>query len=93
MNMIALVAYDISDHATRARLHGFLKEFGLNTQKSVFECEVDEEALTMIVKRARKEIDPRTDSVRIYRICESCSRKVQISGRGVKVLRLDFMVL
>jgi CRISPR-associated protein Cas2 len=90
--MIALVVYDISDHGARARFHRFLKEFGLNTQKSVFECEVDETAIREIKVSASSLIDPETDSVRIYRVCGNCVQKTEISGQGIKVTDLDLMV-
>ena len=91
--MIVLVSYDISANKKRGEFHKFLKEFGLNTQKSVFECELDREGLAHIASFARKLIDPATDSVRMYRICAGCMRNVRISGQGVKVTQLDFMIV
>jgi CRISPR-associated protein Cas2 len=91
--MIALITYDISDNSTRRHFHVFLKEFGLNTQKSVFECEIDESALKTIKAKAVKIIDPETDSVRIYRLCSRCVKKTQVSGQGIKVVSLDFLVV
>jgi CRISPR-associated protein Cas2 len=91
--MIVLIAYDISSNKKRGRLHKFLKEFGLNTQKSVFECELDKEGLAHIASFAGKLIDPDTDSVRMYRICAGCMRKVRISGQGIKITQMDFMIV
>ena len=91
--MIVIVTYDISSNKKRTCLHKFLKEFGLNTQKSVFECDLDPEGLSRIVSFARKQIDPRTDSVRIYRSCARCLRKVQLSGRGMKLTQMDYMII
>ena len=91
--MIALITYDISKNSTRTKLHAFLKEYGLNTQKSVFECEVDEQALKDIKRFAAGVIDPETDSVRIYRLCSRCVKKTEISGLGIKVTNMDFMVV
>lgn len=91
--MITLITYDISDNRTRTRLHEFLKEFGLNTQKSVFECDIDDLALRRIREYCRRSIDMRTDSVRIYRICSSCIRKVIISGQGMRVTQLEYMIV
>lgn len=91
--MIVLVTYDISDNRTRGRLHKFLKEFGLNTQRSVFECDLDGKGLARLVAVARGLIDADTDSVRFYRLCASCQRKVTISGLGLKVTQLDFLIV
>lgn len=91
--MISLITYDISDDSTRRNFHAFLKEFGLNTQKSVFECEIDEYALKKIKAKANSIINQETDSVRIYRLCSRCVKKTQISGLGIKVISLDYMVV
>jgi CRISPR-associated protein Cas2 len=91
--MIALVAYDISRNSARTRLHKYLKEFGLNTQKSVFECDVDEQAVRRILSRARELMDEETDSLRVYMVCAGCVRKVQISGQGIKVTQLEYAIV
>lgn len=90
--MLAVICYDISSNRQRARLHRVLKEYGLNTQKSIFECEVDRLALLEIVREAQQLINPETDSFRIYRICAQCQKQVVVSGLGLKVENLDFMI-
>lgn len=91
--MIVLISYDITSNKKRSRLHKYLKEFGLNTQKSVFECDLDKEGLEQVVRFSRRLIDPATDSVRMYKICERCLRKVRISGLGIKITQMDFMIV
>ena len=91
--MLALVMYDISDNKSRTRLHKQLKEFGLNTQKSVFECEVAWDTLEKLIENGEGCLDPETDSFRIYRVCERCRRKVAVSGQGLKLVGLDYMVI
>ena len=91
--MITLVTYDIADNKARGKLHGFLKEFGINTQKSVFECDIDDEAVSRIKSHCRETIDFSRDSVRIYRICSRCMKKVILSGKGLKVTQTDYMVV
>lgn len=90
--MLAIIAYDVSCHRARARLHKFLKEYGLNTQKSVFECQVDLDALQVIVATAKTLLDPATDSLRIYRICSRCQKRVSVSGLGIKVTQMEFFI-
>lgn len=91
--MMALIVYDVTDNRTRARLHRFLKEFGLNTQKSVFEGELSQEGLERIVAYARRHLDRKTDSLRIYGLCAACRRQVLISGQGLRLEPLDFVVV
>jgi CRISPR-associated protein Cas2 len=91
--MNVLISYDITSNKRRGRLHRFLKEFGLNTQKSVFECDLDKEGLARIISYCKWNIDPGTDSVRMYKICTRCLRKVRISGLGIKITQLDFMII
>lgn len=91
--MVVMISYDISSNRTRGRVHRFLREFGLNTQKSVFECDLEPDALKRIVKYLGTMINPATDSVRIYRICPGCLRKVQVSGLGIRLRQLDWLIL
>lgn len=87
-----LISYDISKNRTRARFHKFLKEFGLNTQKSVFECDLDDAGIVRVLAEARSELDTTTDTLRLYRICARCQRKVTVSGLGLKVVQLDYLI-
>ncbi|MDL1987964.1 MAG: CRISPR-associated endonuclease Cas2 [Deltaproteobacteria bacterium] len=91
--MIVLVTYDITDPKRLRKLHAFLKEFGLNTQKSVFECDIDKTALKGIRRYCKENLDLSRDSVRIYKICSGCIKNVIISGLGLKITQLDYMVV
>ena len=91
--MIVLVTYDITDPKRLQNLHKFLKEYGLNTQKSVFECDIDEEGIRQIRGYCKERLDIDTDSVRIYKICSRCINKVILSGRGFKVTQLEYMIV
>ncbi len=91
--MLALVSYDIVDNKTRTRLHKFLKEFGLNTQKSVFECEIDHLALRRIEEYAAVNLDSGRDSLVIFTLCKRCQRSVAVSGLGIKLLTTEYLVL
>ena len=91
--MITLITYDITEPKRLNNLRRFLKEFGLRTQKSVFECDVDDAAIRRIRAYCRDHLDLDKDSVRIYRICNRCINKVVISGLGLKVTQLDYMIV
>lgn len=91
--MITMITYDITDPRRLTRLHKFLREFGLNTQKSVFECDIDDTALKQLRAYCRDNLDITADSVRIYKICNHCISKVILSGKGIKVTRFEYMIL
>lgn len=91
--MITLITYDITEPKRLNDLRKFLKEFGLRTQKSVFECDIDDVALGRIRAYCRDNLDIAKDSVRIYKICNRCINKVTISGTGLKVTQLDYMII
>jgi len=91
--MITLVTYDITEPKRLRHLHKFLKEFGINTQKSVFECDLDRLALKKIRNYCKNSLDLDTDSVRIYKICTRCINKVVLSGQGMKITNLEYQVI
>jgi len=91
--MITLITYDITEPKRLNNMRHFLKEFGLRTQKSVFECDIDDVAIRRIRAYCRDNLDLDKDSVRIYRICNRCINKVVISGLGLKVTQLDYMIV
>lgn len=91
--MIVLITYDITDPKRLRKTHKFLKEFGLNTQKSVFECDIDDLALKKIRRYCKDNLDLSSDSVRFYKICSRCIKKVIISGLGLKITQLDYLVV
>lgn len=91
--MISLITYDITDPKRLRNMHKYLKEFGINTQKSVFECDIDDAALKIIRAWCRVNLDLAEDQVRIYKICSRCLNKVMISGQGLKITQLDYAVV
>ncbi|ABC76487.1 MAG: CRISPR-associated endonuclease Cas2 [Leptolinea sp.] len=91
--MIVLITYDITEPKRLTALHHFLKEFGLNTQKSVFECDIDEAGIRKIRAYCRNNLNIAKDSVRIYKICSRCINKVVLSGLGLKVTQLEYTVI
>ncbi|MGB9498187.1 MAG: CRISPR-associated endonuclease Cas2 [Dissulfuribacterales bacterium] len=91
--MISMITYDITDPKRLRKMHAFLKEYGINTQKSVFECDIDDAALKVIRVFCREKLDLKEDQVRIYKICSRCINKVNISGQGLKITQLDYAVI
>ena len=91
--MQTIVAYDIRDDRTRARIFRLLEELGLNTQRSVFECELDARQRARIQAAAEELLDPETDTLLIYPLCRRCARRVWVLGQGIAVVHTDWMVV
>jgi len=59
-----------------------LKGSGFHVQKSVFECHLSLRQVERLVKLLYRRIDPETDSVRIYELCERCVPEIRVIGVG-----------
>ena len=72
--MIRLViVYDIVDNKTRRIISDILEGYGIRVNKSVFECMIKTKPIQKeMVAKLKKEINPKTDSIRIYTICQNC---------------------
>lgn len=91
--MLYLISYDVSDDNQRRHVMEALKDYGRRVQYSVFECNLDEKALKELVERLDFDIDPATDSCRLYRLCEACAGQVTILGRGDRYSEPDFVIV
>ena len=68
-----LVCYDVSDDQRRRRVERVLRGVGRRVQESVFECRLTTTLATTTRRRIGPLIDPATDSVRWYRVCDACA--------------------
>jgi len=91
--MNTVITYDIVKNRTRTRFHKFLKEMGLPSQYSVFECRLDDHELSMIRNYCRDNLNLKEDSVRIYRVCKICRKKALLQGKGLHFPTLDWTIL
>ena len=74
--MLILVCYDVNTETRegRRRLRRVAKvceSTGQRVQKSVFECQLDLALFEKLERALLKEIDPRQDCLRLYRIPET----------------------
>lgn len=91
--MRTLIAYDISDHRARRKFFAFLREKGLHTQKSVFECELGAGDVAEVLRVAAA-LDMRPqDSVVLWPLCRRCAQGAVILGRGIGLARTSWMVI
>jgi len=80
--MFVVIAYDCTDDSRRLRVAKVLLDYGYRVQYSVFEADLDEDLLKELIKRLSSQIDPREDSVRIYRICQRCLTQIHLVGQA-----------
>lgn len=77
-----LLAYDMADDKRRARLAKEMEAVGARVQGSVFEAYLSHKELAEVIRRTRKILDEKEDSLRVYRLCAECREKIKIYGRG-----------
>jgi len=77
-----VIAYDISEDGRRARLAAILQSYGDRVQRSVFVCPLDADALQELCHRASQIINPRTDSLYVFRQCSTCWDAVGVYGQA-----------
>jgi CRISPR-associated protein Cas2 len=70
-----------------------LKGYGFHVQKSVFECYLDAAQLEKLQKRLQREMNPETDSIRIYAMTLAAVQQVRILGKGEVNELLHLMVI
>ena len=84
--MEILITYDINtvDKNGKRRLRRvaqLCEKYGQRVQYSVFECDLDQAQLEVLVHRLEKLIDKDCDSVRLYRLREPRDRYLQVIGQ------------
>lgn len=77
-----VLTYDISDDKRRLKIAKLMESVGDRVQHSVFEAYLTPAELEKLLKRVRKVLSEREDSVRVYQLCTSCRGKVHTEGQG-----------
>ena len=75
-----LICYDIVDDRKRTKLAEFLLDYGDRVQYSVFEFDVSEKILDILVEGVVKYVSEDEDNLRIYRLCAECAGLVKEFG-------------
>lgn len=73
--MKMLIAYDIPKDKTRNKVSDILLGYGYRVNFSVFECELNTTALKKLKQELLEMINPKTDSIRFYYLCQNCIDK------------------
>jgi CRISPR-associated protein Cas2 len=82
MALTHVIAYDISEDARRARVAAVLQAYGDRVQRSVFVCTLEADTLQEVRDRVSGIINPKTDSVYLFRQCAACWEAVGIYGQA-----------
>jgi len=77
-----VISYDIVDDRRRERVARALDDYGDRVQHSVFEAELDQRHLTLLVERLKREVNTDQDSIVIYPLCATCVEKALRLGRN-----------
>ena len=88
-----VIAFDVTSDRKRYRVVKTLSEYVYRVQKSVFEGILSRERVKECREKLEKIIDPKTDSVRVYPLCKDCEAGVQITGIGVKVEEVKYIII
>lgn len=76
-----VIVYDIVNDKRRRIIGDILEGFGKRVNRSVFECRVKTIASRKKLEKAlNAELDPKTDSLRIYAVCSSCIERSSVIG-------------
>ena len=79
-NTFYVVAYDIPSDKHRNKVHKVLSGFGQWTQYSLFELWLSDKEMVLLQNKLEKVINPKTDSLRFYPLCENCLKEVETIG-------------
>jgi CRISPR-associated protein Cas2 len=88
-----VLVYDIVADRRRAKIAKAMESVGQRVQYSVFEAWLTETELQKVLKRVKKVLNEKEDSLRIYRLCEACRPKVQTLGVGQVVEPPGLMIV
>jgi len=82
MALTHVIAYDISEDNRRAHVAALLQAHGDRVQRSVFVCTIEDDTLRELCERLGQMINPRTDSLYVFRQCATCWQNIGIYGQA-----------
>ena len=76
-----VISYDISSNKIRNKIASELTNYGKRVQYSVFECTLTAEKFRILYQKLLTLCcGEETDSIRIYLLCETCTKKIRTIG-------------
>jgi len=77
-----LITYDIPADRRRTKVAAALEDHGQRVQYSVFEANLTTAQFERLRRRLQKLIKREEDSLRYYRLCQSCLGTILVDGQG-----------
>lgn len=75
-----LITYDIVKDRTRTKVSKILEDYGVRVQYSVFESDMNEKELEIVLRKLKALIDPSEDNIKFYNLCGNCVSKTLSLG-------------
>lgn len=79
-NMVRIVAYDITEPKRLRLVAKCCEDYGYRVEKSVFECDLDQQDFQSFWSELIGLIDHDEDALLSYRVCKSCVHEIQSAG-------------
>lgn len=93
MDYRLIVTYDLTDDKNRQQVHRFLSDYGINSQKSVFEMIISEPEYGEVYAFLKERTEEPNDSIRIYEVCRGCLRRASKLGEGLSLNLSHFEIV
>lgn len=78
--MLYVIAYDICNAVRLRRVAKTCLDYGIRIEKSIFECDLDDDAFAHLWHCLGTMIVPGEDALIAYRICRACADRIRIAG-------------
>jgi len=91
--MLVVITYDVRENRRRLRVANRCHAVAQRVQKSVFEGFFEPQTLRRLVRNLDRTIDPQTDSVRVYPLCDRCCAQILVLGTGRPFEEPDHLIL
>ena len=82
LNMLHIIAYDITDPARLKKTANLCKDYGIRIQYSIFQFDLNERLTNMFIKELQEIIDPASDKVMVIPVCRSCRESIRVLGKA-----------
>lgn len=89
--VFVLVIYDITDNRRRVKFAKLMNGYGNRVQKSAFEAIIKESLYRKMIKEIPSYIDPKEDSVRVYRI--TGYGELKMFGKNISVEDEEIIII
>ena len=88
-----LVSYAITNTIKRTNLAKKLLDFGPRVQYSLFEADINFSELDKLFTMLQKVALEKDESIRVYKLCESCKDGITLYGRGEVTEDKDYYIM